>query len=247
MAKAWGPVRVGNEIQRVRIVFKHAADAGLIERAMRYGPGFKRPSRKVLRVHRAQTGLRMFEADEMRLILGAAGRPMRCMVLLAINAGLGNRDIGELPTRAIDFKTSWLDYPRPKTGIARRVPLWSETLVALKEARDRRPTPKDPVDDRRMFITKRGLPWAKDAPTCPLAQQFGKLGIHRKGLGFYAIRHSFATIGSSARDEVALTSLMGHSREDMASVYRERIDDARLRSVTDHVRQWLFGDSRATE
>ena len=33
---------------------------------------------------------------------------------------------------------------------------------------------------------------------------------------------------------------------DMASVYRERISDERLRAVADHVRQWLFGDAEAT-
>jgi hypothetical protein len=27
----------------------------------------------------------------------------------------------------------------------------------------------------------------------------------------------------------------------MASVYRERISEERLRAVTDHVRKWLFG------
>src|SRR5262245_19075848 len=32
MAKRWGPVRLGNAVQRVRSVFKHAADAGLIDR-----------------------------------------------------------------------------------------------------------------------------------------------------------------------------------------------------------------------
>ena len=49
MAKTWGPVTLGNEIQRVRVVFKYAYDAGLLDRPVRYGPGFKRPSRKVLR------------------------------------------------------------------------------------------------------------------------------------------------------------------------------------------------------
>jgi hypothetical protein len=34
---------------------------------------------------------------------------------------------------------------------------------------------------------------------------------------------------------------MGHAREDMASVYRERISDERLRAVVEHVRTWLFG------
>ena len=31
-----------------------------------------------------------------------------------------------------------------------------------------------------------------------------------------------------------------HARDDMASVYRERIGDERLKAVTDHVRKWLF-------
>jgi hypothetical protein len=33
---------------------------------------------------------------------------------------------------------------------------------------------------------------------------------------------------------------MGHARDDMASVYRERISDERLKAVTDYVRKWLF-------
>jgi hypothetical protein len=39
---------------------------------------------------------------------------------------------------------------------------------------------------------------------------------------------------------------MGHSREDMASVYRERIGDDRLTAVAEHVRKWLFGKSMKT-
>jgi hypothetical protein len=44
MAKRWGPVRLRNVIQRARSVFKHALDAGLIDRPVRFGPSFKRPS-----------------------------------------------------------------------------------------------------------------------------------------------------------------------------------------------------------
>ena len=35
MAKKWGPVRLGNVIQRIRSVFKHALDADLIDKAER--------------------------------------------------------------------------------------------------------------------------------------------------------------------------------------------------------------------
>ena len=35
---------------------------------------------------------------------------------------------------------------------------------------------------------------------------------------------------------------MGHAEagNDMSAVYREGVDDDRLKAVTDHVRQWLF-------
>src|SRR5262249_40438170 len=48
MAKKWGPVTLGNMIQRIRVVFKFAYDAGLVPTPIRYGPGFKRPSKKTL-------------------------------------------------------------------------------------------------------------------------------------------------------------------------------------------------------
>src|SRR5262245_44460424 len=46
MAKKWGPHRLGKTIQCVRCVCKYAYDAGLIDRPVRYGPGFARPSKK---------------------------------------------------------------------------------------------------------------------------------------------------------------------------------------------------------
>jgi hypothetical protein len=37
--------------------------------------------------------------------------------------------------------------------------------------------------------------------------------------------------------------MMGHARDDMASVHRERISEERLKAVTDYVRAWLFAAS----
>ena len=69
-----------------------------------------------------------------------------------------------------------------------------------------------------------------------------KLGLHRNGLNFYAIRHTFETIGGDSLDQVAVDAIMGHTRSDMASAYRERIENARLVAVVNHVHKWLFGD-----
>ena len=40
--------------------------------------------------------------------------------------------------------------------------------------------------------------------------------IHRPGLGFYAFRHTFETIGGESRDQVAVNHIMGHADVSMA-------------------------------
>jgi integrase len=246
LAKRYGPHGLGTAIQYLRCACKYAYDAGLIDRPIRYGPGFKRPSKKTLRLHRAKQGPKLFTAEEVRRMIDAAGQPLRAMILLAINAGLGNADCGRLPQSAVDLDGGWLDYPRPKTGINRRCPLWPETVAALREALAARPEPKDPENAGLVFITQRGYAWAKDTNDCPVAKETAKLLRRleiagRKGVGFYTLRHTFRTVADEAKDQPAADFIMGHEVAHMSSVYRETISDARLRAVTDHVRTWLFG------
>jgi integrase len=244
MTKQWGALRVRDFIQQVRSIFKHALDARLISRPIHFGPGFARPSKKTLRLERAKKGPRMFEAEELRRILEAVTMPMRAMILLGINAGLGNADIGLLRGPHLDLERAWLNYPRPKTGIPRRCPLWPETVAALREVLANRPEPKDQADGDLVFITQRGLSWHKKTEDNPISKEMRKLldSLHIDGhRNFYALRHTFETIGGEARDQVAVDAIMGHARDDMASVYRERISDDRLKAVTDLVRAWLYG------
>ena len=79
----------------------------------------------------------MFEADEIRRILDVAGPIRRAMVLLGANCGFGNTDVATLPQAAVDLDSGWIDFPRPKTEINRRVPLWPETVTALLARRSR--------------------------------------------------------------------------------------------------------------
>jgi integrase len=220
----------------------------MIDSPIRFGPGFKRPTRKTLRKNRAGKAPRMFEAAELRQILEAAGEQLTAMILLGINCGFGNADCGLLPRTALDLKAGWVDFARPKTGISRRCPLWPETVAALKIALVRRPAPKSPADDGLAFITKYGERWYKDDSDNPISKEMAKvlkeLKLHRPGVNFYALRHTFRTVADESRDQVAVDHIMGHAREDMASVYRERIGDDRLRAVVDHVRGWLFGEEK---
>jgi integrase len=245
LAKSAGPVRLGNVIQRVRSVFKFAFDAELIDRPVRFGPAFKRPSKKVLRIRRAELGPNLLRVEEVRRLIDAAGVPLRAMLLLGINAALGNSDCGNLPLTAVDLDAGWIDYPRPKTGVARRCPLWPETVAALREALARRPAPKNNEHARLFFVTKQGLSWAKDTRDNPVSKETAKLlkalGINgRHRLGFYSLRHVFRTVADETKDQPAVDHVMGHEMPGMSVVYRERISDERLLAVVAKVRAWLF-------
>jgi len=246
MTKRWGPVRVRDFIQRIRSIFKHAFESGTIASQMRFGPGFNRPTKKTLRLERAKRGPKLFTPPQIRAMIRKANPSLRAMLLLGINCGFGNSDCGKLPIIAVDLAAGWVTFPRPKTGIPRRCSLWPETVSGIREALSVRPEPKDDSDAKLLFITTFGHSWHKKIEDNPISKEMAKLlkslKLYRaKGHGFYTLRHCFETIGGEAKDQVAVDHIMGHAREDMASVYRERISDTRLKAVTDHVRNWLFG------
>jgi integrase len=245
LARKWGPTTVRNAIQRIRVVFKFAVDNGLTDHLIRYGQGFKRPSQKTLRLERARKGPKLFAPAEVRRLLDGASVPVRAMILLGINCGMGNADCGVLPLSAVDLESGILDFPRPKTGIPRRCPLWPETIDAIRAALDCRPEPKQAEHAGLVFITKYGKPWAKLTADNTLAKEMGKLlrALHtngRRGLGFYTLRHTFRTVADESKDQPAVDFIMGHEVPHMSAVYRETISDERLRAVVVHVRKWLF-------
>jgi integrase len=71
--------------------------------------------------------------------------------------------------------------------------------------------------------------------------------LYRRGMGFYSLRHVFETIGGETCDQVAVDAIMGHERGDMASIYRERISDERLKAVVNTVRSWLYTDEESVD
>ena len=77
--------------------------------------------------------------------------------------------------------------------------------------------------------------------TVVIVQLMKTAKVHREGRGPYTMRHVFRTIADEALDRVAIDLIMGHSDPSMGGHYRERIDDARLVAVAEHVRAWLFG------
>jgi integrase len=245
LAKQFGPVRLSNEVTRAKSVFKYGTDNGLIERAVRYGSEFRKPGKSVLRRHKATTGGNMMEAAEIHRLLDSATTQCKAMLLLMVNCGFGPTDCATLPLEAVDLDSRWIAYARSKTGIARRCPLWPETVAALRAAIAERPAAKQEGAEEFVFLTARGRRWVSGNAAHPVTVAIVSLmkgaGVHREGRGPYAMRHVFRTVADGALDRVAIDLIMGHSDASMGGQYRERVDDSRLQAVAKHVRAWLFG------
>lgn len=138
----------------------------------------------------------------------------------------------------------------------------------LRAKMDERRTPPADLADR-VFLTLHRLPYVhlsengravdsvrlefNRAGTLAGLAPARKKGEPRRapGRGFYSLRHTYRTVADETLDFPAIDLTMGHTPEaagagsapfsvDMASRYR-RIGDDRLRAISEHVRQWLYG------
>lgn len=260
---ALGASAFNRNVAIIRGMFKWAFNSNLIDALPRYGLDFatrdKSAKRREQSEHTRKHGLRLFTADEIRKMLAAAQPSMKAMILLAINTGLGNSDLGRLTDNELK-SGGVLDYARPKTGIARRAILWPETVKAIAAWKKVRPRPKNPDNARVVFITKYGVPFVREqADTVDgvvqsvtvvdsIALNFGKLlktlGI--KNRSFYDLRATFRTWATETKSEQAILRIMGHAGKGVNESYILDIPDHDLRSVTNHVRAKLFRRSRST-
>ena len=257
---------LSNRVGNARSIFKFAYDKELIDKPVRFGDEFKRPERRVIRRAKAKSGRTHFLAAEIRQLIAGASPDQRAMILLGINCGIGNKDIGNLPSSSIDLERGWLDYPRGKTGVERRCPLWPETVAAIRESMAvaaKKTIKRRPESQGLLFVTRGGMPCVRetfvpsrngkphvvphDVIKTAIQRGLKRAGISQKGLGFYGLRRSFETIGSETGNQVAVDHIMGHvpASSDMGAVYRQHVAESALRQVTDHVHDWLFGKAPA--
>jgi integrase len=258
-ATTHGVKTLEGDISRSRALFNYAKKNLHIN--VHFGDEFNKPTRTVLKKHRRAQPKKFYEPKELRDIIAAASLQMRAMIYLGLNCGLGNSDCAHLTLGVINWKTKWLGYARGKTGVNRRCPLWPETVKALREAIEHRPTPKIECDN--VFITRLGMPWMgkellisnenkKTKRDDPVSKEFTKLlvklKLKRQGVGFYALRHIFYTVGKRF-DREAAKAMMGHADKsnDMGPIYDEDdqpVEDERLMAVSNYVRKWLTGKTR---
>jgi len=252
----------------VRGIFRYAYESDLIDKPIKYGKSFEKPSATLMRKSRqaaeSKNGKRLFKPAEILSLLNASDVPLRAMILLGINGGFGNTDCARMTLRAIDFDRALVEFPRPKTGVERTVPLWPETVNALRQSLANRPAPTNEESAALTFINTFGRPWVREithrkanntiekvVPIDGICQEFSKLlrklGLKRRGLGFYSLRHTFRTWADEVRDQHAIHRIMGHTIPGMSGIYVEEISLDRLRAVVNHVRSKLFGTAETSQ
>ena len=70
--------------------------------------------------------------EQAQELLQNASTQMQAMIWLGLNCGFGCTDCSELKWKNLDLENGRVDFPRGKTGIARNLPLWPETVDAIK-------------------------------------------------------------------------------------------------------------------
>jgi len=249
------------EIVTIRGMFKYAYECGLIEHQMRFGTGFKTPSASLKRKEKAEKeqlhGKRLFQRDDILTLLDGAADWMKAAILLGINGGFGNTDCAKLPWIAVNLEAGVIEYNRPKTGIKRIVPLWPETVEALRQAYSNQPKPANKAAQGLALLLPTGRPVVREIITPAkkgkperisrldiLSREFTarlkEKQLHRQGIGFYTLRHTFRTWADEARDQHAVHLIMGHVIPGMSGLYVEEISLDRLRAVAEHVRAKLY-------
>ncbi len=161
-ASQYSPSRMTKLVGITRMLMKWAFDSELTDRMPRFGPDFKGASKRKARQQKAAAGTTLFNADELRKLNEKADPTLQAMLLVGINGATGNTDVATLPLSAVDLESGWIDSPRPKSGVARRFPLWPETIAALREAIGKRPEPSSDELAGLVFLTRWGNSWVPE-------------------------------------------------------------------------------------
>lgn len=199
---------------------------------IRYKTALKTPAAKLIREAKRNAGERMFKPDEIQKLTKAAAGELQAMILLGINCGFGPTDCIQLTVESVDLKNGWHNFPRPKTAVSRRCPLWPSTLAALKAV----------IGDRTEGkVFKRT--WNRHVIARALQATCLGCGVYREGVTtFYSLRRTFETVACAADvPQAVINAIMGHAEHDIPSMYRQKVFDEQLKKCVNFVGDWTLG------
>ncbi len=226
---------INTKVQRVRSLFSWAVEQELLDRVPKYGD-FKRATGLQERRERADSGSRVFTADEVHGLLEASSDTFRAMILVGLNCAADGASIGRLKHSEIDG--DWLKQTRKKVGTERNCWLWPETLEAIELVR---------TDSDYVFLNSQGRPFdVIERPKC-ITNSFklikDRAGITRR-IGFHSFRHTFATVArylpANDRTIREVTAHIHQTGDVLNSRYVQGVDRSEIKRLCEGVRLWLF-------
>ena len=237
------PNTVNNRIATVKAMYNWAVDNEIIDHSPRLRAVKKITPRKETRP--------TFTAHQIRTLLEIANVQMKAMIWLGLNCGFGCTDCAELKWRDLDLENSRVCFPRGKTGVERNLPLWPETVQALNEV---------PKKGELVFYTRRGNPWVRathnkgedgperytkdDGVTKEFSKLMKKAGTKMgKGVGFYSLRRTAATLTARSGDPFAVQRLLGHADLKMATTYVHDVSEQTDRAINNTRKLIIQDDS----
>ena len=170
------------------------------------------------------------------------------MIWLGLNCGFGCTDFSRLQWKDIDLENNRVKLARNKTKISRNLPLWPETIKALKEIPRSGAlvctTSKDHPSIRTTATTNdNGEPKyiIDNRISTKFSRPMRKVGIKApKGTGFYTLRRTADTMEARSGDPFADQRLLGHVDLTMATRYVQDVSEQTDR-VIENSRKHLIG------
>lgn len=216
---------VNNYISAIKAMYNWAVDNEVIDTI----PNLK----AIKKVPIAKGKKPILTPAQIKKLLEYANPQMKAMIWMGLNCGFGCTDCAELPWENLDLNAGRVNFARTKTGVDRNLPLWKETVRCLKAI---------PKINKRVFNTKQGDNWVcvkqKQAADGTIklisyngiSSEFSKLlkkaGIKTtKGVGFYTLRRTAATLAAKSGDPFAVQRLLGHADLKMATTYVQDVSE----------------------
>ena len=193
----------------------------------------------------------IFDSEQIGKLISTADVKMQAMIWLGLNCGFGCTDCAGLTWADVDLANGRVKFPRRKTGVFRDLPLWPETVAALK---------KIPKKGTLVFYTSRGNPYIQtlsktdgngrikfiilNTITTLFSRMIKKVGIDApKGTGFYSLRRTAATFAAHSGDPFAVQRLLGHADLQMATRYVQDVS-AQTDRVIENSRKYACAEKK---
>ena len=216
---------INNHIATIKALYNWASDNEIVDSI----PNL----RAIKKVTISKTDKPIFNMSQIEKLLRSASEQMKAMIWLGLNCGFGCTDCAQLKWKNVDFENSRVVFPRGKTGVNRNLPLWPETIEALR---------KIPKSGDLVFYTSRGNTWVRmiestdkhgnkkyakdDAVTKEFSKLLKKTNLKtEKGVGFYTLRRTAATLAARSGDPFAVQKLLGHADLKMATTYVQDVSE----------------------